>query len=110
MAKTMYAIQMDFANACRQADELDQVAQNLSTMISNDFNPCLHGIEASWKGENARMFCNKGMILREHIMDTAADLQKTAGVIRQIAKIHITAKRPIMSLHSSAVTNDDDGS
>lgn len=86
MAKTMYAIQMDFANACRQANELDQVAQNLSTMISNDFNPCLHGIEASWKGENARMFCNKGMILREHIMDTAADLQKTAGVIRQIAK------------------------
>lgn len=86
MAKTMYAIEMDFANASRQADELDQIAQSINNLVNNQFQSCLRGVASDWKGENAAAFCRKGNILGENIQKSVSDLKKTAATIRTIAR------------------------
>lgn len=86
MAKTMYTIEMDFQNAKKQADELEQIAQNLLMLAEQEFQTCLTGIAANWKGENAAAFCKKGAIVEDRIKNSALNLRKTAEVIRQTAK------------------------
>ena len=86
MAKTMYSIEMDFQNARRQADDLEQIAQNLNMLADEHFQSCIAGIAANWKGENAAAFCKKGNIVGHNIKNAAADLKNAASVIRQIAE------------------------
>lgn len=86
MAKTMHAIEMDFQNAKRQAEELEQIAQNLSMLADNQFQQCLAAIAANWKGENAAAFCKKGCVVGNHMKESADSLRKTAAVMRQIAE------------------------
>ncbi len=86
MAKTMYAIEMNFAHAVRQADELEQIAQSLSVLADSRFQSCLQGISAGWKGENASAFCRKGHVICGNIKRSVSDLRNTAAVIRQIAR------------------------
>lgn len=85
MAKTMHAIEMDFQSAKRQAEELEQIAQNLSVLADNQFQQCLDGIAASWKGDNAAVFCKKGYLVGNQIKNSADSLRNTAAVMRQIA-------------------------
>ena len=77
---------MDFANASRQADELDQIAQSLNSLAKNDFDSCLRGVASDWKGENAAAFCRKGEKLGGYIQQSVKDLKKTAATIRTIAQ------------------------
>lgn len=93
MSKTMYAIEMDFANALRQADELDQTADSLDTLVNSSFRACQQGIASGWKGENAAVFCRKGDTIGENIRKTVSDLRNTAGTIRQIARNTYLAER-----------------
>lgn len=93
MAKTMYAIEMDFANANRQANELDEIARNLDTLISTEFQPCLQGISASWRGENASAFCKKGKVVEGNIKKSISDLRNAAKTIRQIARNTYNAEK-----------------
>ncbi len=86
MAKTMYAIEMDFANASRQADELDRIAQSLHNLVNSQFQSCLRGVASDWKGENASTFCQKGNKLGENMKQSVSDLKKTAVTIRTIAR------------------------
>lgn len=86
MAKTMYTIEMDFQNAKKQADELEQVARSLSTLAEGHFQSCISGIAACWKGENAAAFCKKGSIVGSNIKDSADQLKHAADAIRQMAE------------------------
>lgn len=86
MAKTMETIEMDFKNANRQADELEQIAQDLVTLSEDHFQPWLAAVAASWKGDNASVFCKKGTAASDGLSASAADLQQIAAAIRQIAQ------------------------
>lgn len=86
MAKSIYAIEMDFSKAKAQAGELEQVARDLEHLLNNDFHPCLSSITSGWKGSNADNFRSKGITIGEHIKQSANDLREAARTIRQIAK------------------------
>lgn len=86
MAKTLDTIEMDFRNAARHADELEQVAQNLHMLADNDIQACLLAVAANWKGENAAAFCKKGAIVENHIKNSAADLKNAAEMLRELAR------------------------
>lgn len=86
MAKTMDMIEMDFKNANRQADELEQIAQSLHTLSQDSFQPCLAAVAASWKGENASVFYKKGTAASDGLLVSAADLKQIAAAIRQMAQ------------------------
>ena len=85
MAKTVDTIEMDFRNAKRQADELEQIAQNLKTLSEGRAQTCLFEVAASWKGENASAFCKKGAAACSHIQNSANDLKNAADALRRIA-------------------------
>lgn len=85
MAKTLDTIEMDFRNAIRQADELEQVAQNLHMLADGEIQACLSKVAANWKGENAAAFCKKGAIVGNQIKNSASDLKNAAETMRKIA-------------------------
>ncbi|MDE7312623.1 MAG: hypothetical protein K2N87_13550 [Eubacterium sp.] len=86
MAKTMHTIEMDFQHAKKQAEELEQIAQNLRMLTENSFQPCLLGIAANWKGENATAFCKKGAVVASGLQQSAVGLSQAADTLRQTAQ------------------------
>lgn len=93
MEKTMNIIEMDFQNAKRQAEELEQAAQSLGVLADNDFQSCIAGIAANWKGENAAAFCRKGNIVGNNIKNAAAELKNAAAAMRRIAENTYNAEK-----------------
>lgn len=80
------SILMDFAKAYRQADQLDNISQQLSSMAGGQFNSTLQGVSGAWKGENATKFIDKGILLQEQIKKTAQNIHQSAETVRNIAK------------------------
>ena len=93
MAKTMHTIEMEFKNARRQADELEQISKSLSMLADSSFQSCLAGIAAAWKGENAAAFCKKGNLVGNNVKNTAQDLKHVAETIREIAQNTYNAEK-----------------
>ena len=93
MAKTMHTIEMEFQNARRQADELEQISKSLSLLADSSFQSCLAGIAAAWKGENAAAFCKKGNLVGNNVKNTAQDLKHVAETIREIAQNTYNAEK-----------------
>lgn len=81
-----YQIQMDFDRAARQANELDNIANNLSTISGKDFPDILNQLGGDWKGDNADKYIRKGFALTENMQKTVVSLRQTANTIRSIAK------------------------
>lgn len=79
-------IEMDYKNATRQADELEQIAQKLHALSQDSFQPCLAAVAASWKGETASAFCKKGTAALDSLLASAENLRQIAAASRQIAK------------------------
>ena len=93
MAKTMHTIEMEFQNARRQADELEQISKSLSMLADSSFQSCLAGIAAAGKGENAAAFCKKGNLVGNNVKNTAQDLKHVAETIREIAQNTYNAEK-----------------
>ena len=98
MPESLQTIEMDFAEARRQAQELEQIAGNLNTLVNGTFQPCLRGIAAGWKGENAQVFCKKGAVVGEQIARSASDLRLVAETIRQMAENTYRAEKKICEI------------
>ena len=86
MAKNPDRINMDYAGAIRQAEELEQIAGEISTLMNDSFDACMGAVRNSWKGENADRCFGKGQQLKMQVLTTEADLRKAAAAIRSIAK------------------------
>lgn len=86
MARTLNSIEMDFANAKRQADHLEQTAREMEKLLDGPFDSCMDTVSRNWKGENAAAYIGKGKIVRENIAHLARKIRDAAGVIRQIAQ------------------------
>ena len=81
-----YTIQMNFDQAKRQAETLENVARNLTNMANGDYNTSLQTLGNNWTGENATKYLPKAGQLKSNILKSASDLNKTASAIRTIAK------------------------
>ncbi|MBQ9991569.1 MAG: hypothetical protein IJP31_11635 [Lachnospiraceae bacterium] len=86
MALSESTIIFNFQKAKRQADELDQIASNISKMASSEFGETMQNIARNWKGEKANAYLAKGSILQEDMKSTAGFLHKIAAEIREIAQ------------------------
>lgn len=82
----MANIEMDFANAKRQAAELEQLAQRLEQLSERQFHDTMQELAIHWKGENAAAYLQKGMKLQEDMKTTAAKIRAAAVQIRHVAK------------------------
>lgn len=84
--KTILEINLDYAKAIRQAEQLEAIARNLGTLADSEFQGCLQRISTNWKGENASAYIAKGQKLKGDMNKTAEQLNKAAGAIRNIAR------------------------
>lgn len=98
MAKTMYTIQMNFQRAKSQADKLERIARDLSRVADNDMSGCMRDVSANWKGENAKIYVNKGYAVAENIRSIASGLNQAAATVRTIAQNTYNAERRALEL------------
>ena len=86
MALTRAAIMFNFRKALQQADELDDIANDLSGMAKSEFEGTMQNISVNWKGENSRKYLAKGNRLQGDMHSTANSLHGIASDIRRVAK------------------------
>lgn len=86
MALSRTAIIFNFRKAIQQADELDDIARQLSRMASSDFSATMQKVSANWKGANASAYLVKGNRLQGDMVSTAAALRGIATEIRNVAR------------------------
>ena len=98
MAKTMYTIQMDFQKAKNQADKLERIAKDLNNVANNDMSGCMRDVSANWKGENAKVYVNKGYVVAENLRSAAAGLNQAAATVRTIAQNTYNAEKRALEL------------
>lgn len=83
---TRATIEFDFRTALAQADKIDTIANDLSRLSKTELEGVLQNVSAGWKGDNANIYLNKGVVLQEKMTGTVNTLQGIASDIRTIAK------------------------
>lgn len=86
MAKTLVIIQLELAEAKKQANCLDQISRELKQTAKYDLETVLKGIESVWKSDTAFAYIKKGRVLQEELEKRADELKNIANTIRLIAK------------------------
>nr|WP_288827934.1 WXG100 family type VII secretion target [uncultured Clostridium sp.] len=79
-------IEFDFRLAKQKANELDEIAENLQNLSNNKFNNTMQNLSASWKGESASLYLNKGQTLQKDMIKTSKNLRQVASTIRAVAR------------------------
>lgn len=79
-------IELDFQNAKRQADKLDELAQKLERLAKNQWDGTLLNLSEQWRGNNATVYLRKGMQLENDMAASAKKMRLTASKIRSTAK------------------------
>lgn len=91
-------IQMDFQKAKDQADKLERIARDLNRVADNDMSGCMRDVSANWKGENAKLYVNKGYVVAENIRTIASGLMRAAATVRTIAQETYNAERRALEI------------
>ena len=86
MALDEGTIAFNFERAKQQANELDEIANNLSKLATSDFAGTMQNVSVNWKGENARKYLGKGERLQSDMRSTASSLRSVASEIRTVAR------------------------
>ena len=76
---------INYNDAIRKADELEEIADNLSRIANQNMEEALRTVSNSWGGENSQIYVSKGNTLKNKIETNANQLRKTARAIRTIA-------------------------
>lgn len=79
-------IRFNFKTAIRQAERLEESAEQLKRLAKRSLESSLDTLSGSWKGENAGAYIQKGVTLQREIADTSDELERVASDIRRIAK------------------------
>lgn len=79
-------ITMNYRRANSAADELDELAEQLTKMAQSQMGDSLQDISNNWKGESAELFIRKGENLQQQIVNSAKKLKDTAAAVRKIAQ------------------------
>lgn len=83
---TLESIQFDLEQAKRQAAELDNIANSLSSLAKDQLAGSLQTLSQNWKGVNANSYISKGNKLQGNINSSSSQLHAIASDIRTIAQ------------------------
>ncbi|SDZ97443.1 WXG100 family type VII secretion target [Oribacterium sp. KHPX15] len=82
-----HKIKMDFREARKQADELDEIADNLHNVAERDLEQAMTTLSSGWKGESASAYLVKVNKVKEKTNREVQDLHSIASDIRRTARI-----------------------
>ncbi len=97
---TRERIEMDFRQAMRQADEVDEIASSLSRLADDKLEGSLITLASGWTGENANAYIKKGQALEGRINASAGDLRQVAEAIRSAARRIYEAEMTALAIAS----------
>lgn len=90
-------IQLNYQKAIRQANQLEELADDLRNIANRNVDNALDQVAANWKGDSANMFLQKGNKAKNDLLSSARQLSNTAKAIRKAAenvrRAEIEAKR-----------------
>lgn len=84
--KTEYQIYLDYHQAIRQANKLDELAAELEKVGGTQLQEVLERVRANWSGENADAFMSKTIVLSSQNTKNVKKLRDIASTIRKIAE------------------------
>ena len=79
-------IYFNYQKALRQADRIDQAAEELSRVSGNEFQGALQDLSTGWTGESASLYFVKGDRLADDMNATAGELHQAAADLRTMAR------------------------
>lgn len=98
MLKTKEEIEIEFARAVSQAQELEDVAVQLTRLANFNSKDAMNVLSQSYKGPNAMIFAQKGGELSTGLFSTADDLLRIATTLRSTADIIYRAEKTAASM------------
>ncbi len=79
-------ISIQYRDAMRRADRLDELANRLSRRAAVEIENLSNDISKQWEGEEAVLFLKKTAIIESDISKTVKNIRECASTIRRIAK------------------------
>lgn len=79
-------IQLNYQKAIRQANQLEDLANDLRNIANRNVDDALDQVAANWKGDSANMFLQKGNKAKNDLIASAKQLSNTAKAIRKAAE------------------------
>ena len=86
VVKTPEEIRLDYANAIRRAQQVEEAAGILGRTAGSDLQGCLWQTVSGWEGEDSREFLRRGHVLVQEMEIQVRELKRTAGMIRAAAQ------------------------
>lgn len=83
---TQSTIEFDFQRAKQQADNLENLVQELKKLSTQSFEGTITDISSSWKGENSNAYLKKSRRLQNDMNVTTDSLVGVVSDIREIAR------------------------
>lgn len=91
--KSKEAIEIEFAKAINEAQELENVAKSLTSIANSIITKETVILEKAWKGNNSMALSMKGRDLSTDIFDVAQNLYTVAKSIRTTADLVYKAEK-----------------
>lgn len=79
-------IEWNYIQAKRQAARLEEQADRLGRLATNQLEGTLRKLSYNWKGDSASAYIRKGDRMKDEMNSLARELKKTASVIRSSAE------------------------
>lgn len=81
-----YEIRYDYQLAQKQAERLRETARELRMLMNDDYENILIDLARKWQGDSADVFMKKSEIVKNNIIQTALDMERTADTIISTAQ------------------------
>lgn len=81
-----YEIKYDYQRAKNQSDKLYEVARELRRLMNDDYENILSELSGKWHGESANAFIGKSEMVKGNVIETAAEIERTAEKIMATAE------------------------
>ena len=93
-----FGINWNYIQAKRQADRLQEQAERLRKLAQGRMDDVIQNLTGSWSGESARAYIRKAERTRRELEALAAELERTAEVIRASADRTYRAEMQVREL------------
>jgi uncharacterized protein YukE len=97
----------NYDKAIRQAEQIEGVAGNMTTLANNTLSGAMGAVNASWDGASSDLFLRHCEETKGQILEKARQLVQTASKIREVARIlreaEINARRQMEELSRRAI-------
>lgn len=84
-AYRMQQINIQYREAMRRANRLDELANRLSRRAATEIRNLSDNVHMQWEGEEAEAFSKKTAIIEAEISKTVKNIRSCAATVRRIA-------------------------